>query len=588
MALRTPCLIALLLAFACSPETPGAGAPDSGPGGLRDSGPTAEPADASVPFQDAGVSDAGVATPDASVPPAKPLPTAAPVIGFWCGPPEPFLTQARFDQIAAAGFTHASNPCEPSSNVPAFNLKMLELANKAGLLTIVSDDRLPAALNAPDRTARVAAVVATYAGKPGLYGYHLVDEPQRGLFPAIGAVTADVAAADPVHPAIVNLLPTYGVGISGSPNYTAHIADFLSIVKPKVYSYDHYNFYLTGDGEDFFDNLAIVRAQSVAAKVPFWQYIQSIDYVGHRATTGPEKRWAALHTLAYGGTGVMYFTYWTPPQTAEAFGDGVITRNGTPTRQYAEVTAINKTLAAVGKYLVPATSVGVFHNGPLESSALPRPPGAPIYLPSGAPITVGLFRVEDESYALLVNRSYSATTSADVYVTAAGNKAESLDVPTGAWRPLSTAGADPVKGLKLAVSLPPGDGLLVHMKGANPKGPAGAEAFIGTVRGNDGTLSVVDSSFGAQALRGAGWDECPAGYVLAGRDFQANGFWVCARSDLAGRTFRVGNVVSDSGALFRVGGGTATPLGAAGWDTCTGAKFLGHAFNSNGFWACLE
>ena len=114
------------------------------------------------------------------------------------------------------------------------------------------------------------------------------------------------------------------------------------------------------------------RARSLERGLPFWQYIQSISYVGHRATTGPEKRWAALHTLAYGGTGVLYFTYWTPPQTAEQFGEGILTREGARTAQFAEVQSINRELAAMGRHLIHATSTAVFHNGPLAASGLAR------------------------------------------------------------------------------------------------------------------------------------------------------------------------------------------------------------------------
>ena len=35
------------------------------------------------------------------------------------------------DEIAAAGFTHVSNPCEGSSTVPSYNLQMLDLAEVA-------------------------------------------------------------------------------------------------------------------------------------------------------------------------------------------------------------------------------------------------------------------------------------------------------------------------------------------------------------------------------------------------------------------------------------------------------------------------
>src|SRR5205807_1374112 len=111
------------------------------------------------------------------------------------------------------------------------------------------------------------------------------------------------------------------------------------------------------DGTDvpvFFQNLAIVRARALASHTPFGQYIQAISFNSHRTPTGPEKRWAALHTLAYGGTSVLYFTYWEPDQTAEQFGHGRLTRAGVKTAQYDEAKEINRSVQAIGKYLAAA------------------------------------------------------------------------------------------------------------------------------------------------------------------------------------------------------------------------------------------
>lgn len=551
--------------------TPGPGSTGDGDGG----------ADGSR-GEDGGTVDVG----------GRPLATARYTIGFWCGPPAGDLTAARMTEIAGAGFTHVSNPCDPSSNEPAYNTKMLDLAKAAGLQGIVTDRRVAAALGAPgapETGTQLDAVVADYGKATNLYGYHVVDEPNVAVFPAIGQVVAGLAQRDAVHPAVVNLLPTYGTGLSGAPSYDAYVGGFLATVKPKVYSYDHYNFLLGGaDTSDFFENLAVVRARSLASKTPFWQYIQSIAYVGHRATTGPEKRWAALHTLAYGGAGVFYFTYWTPPQTAEAFGEGIIGSDGKPTAQYGEVTAINETLAAMGKYLAPATSTRVFHDGALAAGTVPRRPGDPVYVPSGAPVTVGLFESGADTLAILVNRSYVATTEGDVWLASADHAPEVLDVASASFRPATIIRRDAAMGDAVRVSLGPGDAALFHLRGPVPKGAPGAELFVGTVRADSGTLNVLDRAFGGQALRASGWDECPDGYVNVGRDFQPNGFWACARADLANRKFRIGNVVADGATIYAVGGGTVTARGAARWDDCDGGTLLGHRFDSNGFWACLD
>ena len=75
-----------------------------------------------------------------------------------------------------------------------------------------------------------------------------------------------------------------------------------------------------------------------------------------------------------------------------------------------------------------------------------------------------------------------------------------------------------------------------------------------------------------------------------GQDFQSNGFWFCARSDLKTRTFTIGNVVADTGrdVQGRKRDHDAARTGS-GWDTCPGGTLLGHRMASDGlFWVCME
>lgn len=516
------------------------------------------------------------------------LPTGSIEIGFWCGLPTAELTPARFAEIAAAGFTFVANACDGATYVPEHNLKMLALAHDVGLTTVLTDARALAAAAGTDVDNNLDAVVADYKDVPGLRGYHLYDEPNAMQFTKLAAATAGLASRDEAHPGIINLLPDYASAAQfGLPTYDEYVAAFLAQVLPVDFSYDHYNFLADNtDGPSFFANLAVVRAHALAAAVPFGQYIQAIRYNGHRDTTGPEKRWAALHTLAYGGRTVMYFTYWTPPQTMENFGDGIIGANGQPTAQYADVTAINQSLRSIGKYLGAATSTAVWHNGPLMAATAPRTPGAPVYIPSPAAITVGMFSVGDDAYALLVNRDHVAASASDVVVASAAEP-RVLDIASAEFIAIPGATADGTD-TSFHIELPPGDGLLLHLPGPLPPGPPGAEAFVGTVRKDVGSLDIVDAKFGAQTLRGAGWDDCPTGTQLLAHDFQSNGFWLCARTDLAARTFHVGNVVGDAGELSRVDNGTVTKLGPAGWDMCPSGTLLGHRFDSNGFWLCMD
>lgn len=506
---------------------------------------------------------------------------------MWCGIPERMLSAERVREVAEAGFTMLNFPCEPTS--PAYNARLLALAAEAGLEVIVADPRLGAAAAGNDPTGNVDAVVRELGGFSALWGYHLFDEPSAAAFPAIGAAVRALRARDPARRAYVNVFPDYATPSQlGAATYDAYLRRFLDEVAPPVLCYDHYNFMLDGsDGESFFANLAAVRARAIERAVPFWQYIQAISFVGHRATNGPEKRWAALHTLAYGGTGVLHFTYWTPPQTAEAFGDGILTRDGARTAQYEQVRAINRELVAMGRHLATATSLEVFHNGPLVRGATPRAPGAVVDVPSPAAVTVGTFRAGTDVLALVVNREHRGPVETDVWLASADGAPTRLDIATGAFVPMTVLAREGGSA-RVRLALEPGGGVLLRLRGPVPRGGGGPEVYFGSVRADAGWLDVVDARFGALRVRTAGWNDCPAGYRLAGQDFQSNGFWLCAREDLAARTFYVGNVVRDAGNYYRVAGGAATRLAGQSWDTCMGGALLGRRFESNGFWVCLQ
>ncbi len=541
--------------------------------------------------QQAGAGGEGPSAGSGGSAPA-PLPTGKGTIGYWCGPPAAAATDAVYDDIAKAGFTLTSNACDGSTYNAAYDKQMLDFAAARGMTSIVADQRIVSAVSQANGgqlaalDAALDAAVADYSQHPALRGYHVMDEPGAGLFPALAKVVGGLKTRDPKHISYLNLLPNYATsGQLGAPSYDAYVKGYLDQVAPQIVSWDYYPFLLSGDAPGFFENMAIIRARALEKHTPFWQFVQSISFVGHRATTEAEKRWVALQSLAYGATGIWYFTYWTPPQTAESFGDGIIAPSGQKTAQYAEIQRINETFAAMSKYLAPATSRSVHHEGPLELGANPRAPGAPVYVPSFAKLTVGVFDVPGHTYALLANRDYSSAVEADFIVPVTPDALERLDVAKGEFVD-AKAQAVP-DGARGHVSLPAGDAVLLHLRGHVTDGPKGAEAVVGLVRGDSGYQYLVDGAWGVGALRPAGWDQCPAGYTPAGHELQSNGFWLCARDDLKGTTFYVGSVVADQGALFEVSGGGVKALGPGGWDQCpNGTKVLGKRLDSNGFWLC--
>lgn len=110
--------------------------------------------------------------------------------------------------------------------------------------------------------------------------------------------------------------------------------------------------------------------------------------------------------------------------------------------------------------------------------------------------------------------------------------------------------------------------------------------FVGIVRNDNGKLYRFTGS-GATYAGGANWNTCPTGTRLIGRDFQSNGFWLCASPDIADRgTWYFGNVVNNTGFYWEISGGRAKPAGDVKWNTCWEGRLLGTLMDSNGFWVC--
>lgn len=503
-------------------------------------------------------------------------------IGFWCGPPPSFATPAQFQQIEAAGFTFALPPCNMSPSV-AENRAALAAAATTNVKVFVRDSRIPMSLSASDATANLDAVIADYAHYPAFGGYDLADEPAAAAFPGLGQVVAYLRAHDPAHPAFINVFPNYGPDQGAA--YEDYLERYATEARTAMFSYDHYPFTIFGDRQEFFPNLHSLRTLSVRFSRPFWVIGQATPHLAYRRPTEAEKRWQVFQSLAYGAGGISYFTYWSPGN--EGFGPGIIAPDGKPTGQYREVQRINARAQSIGRYLVTARSTDVFQSPPFPGSTSPRRPGTPAHIPGDAPLTVGVFETDEHVYTLITNLSASASVTTNADLSFGATLPQKLDVTTGAW---STVSAKVLgTAARTRVTLAPGDGKLFRAGKPVSAGGLGPAVMFGRIRGGAGFLHVVDSGGVTYQVGGAGWGQCPANYTNVGRSFHPNGFWLCARSDLATRRFFVGNVVANAGSSFHVQNGSTVSEGPAGWSECRGAsRLLGQFVDANGFWVCMD
>ena len=391
------------------------------------------------------------------------------IITFWCPPP------ATEESLAAVAAEHYNLTWVP--------VEGLDLAGKHGLRAMLTNDLLsPATIDDAARRAQLDALIERVKKHPALEAYFIVDEPGAGAFPGLGRLVAYLRERDPAHLAYINLFPTYAteaqLGVTaeeaerakvGYPRslagvgpadrtvlaYREHLRQYVEVVKPDLISYDHYHFFRDSDTPQYFLNLTLIRMAAIECGKPFLNIIQAstVEKVW-RLPNAAEIRWLVFTTMAYGGRGISYFTYWGPQSYGGLYQDG----KASPLAR--DVAAINAEIEKLGPILMEIDSLAVYHTDPLPYGTEPIPADAPVRITGGGPFVLGLFGRAGRATAFMpVNRSYGKEAEAEMKVAIAGSKVQELDRKTGKWADGQALGADRAMKVKLA----PGDGRLYRI-----------------------------------------------------------------------------------------------------------------------------
>lgn len=356
-------------------------------------------------------------------------------ISYWVGPP---AEDARYAELAECNFTLALNG-DP------------ELAYKHGLRWIVGDRRVAGIHEeSPKENAAIDAAADEYATRAGFLGLYLKDEPNSSQFPQLAYVNQRILRRAPAGIPYVNLFPTYATAEQlGNPSYEEHVEEFITTVKPRVISYDHYALIHDGLRPDYYRNLAVVRRASLKHGIPFWYILLATPHGPYRDPSEGELRWQVYTSLAYGCQGILYFTYFTPHDASSSFRLGIIRRDGTRDRKFDIVKQINAELKRLGPTLLQLTSTIVYHamgDGELPQDTQAPPADALVQSVSGGHLVVGGFRAQNATYVMLVNGSYDRQFEGDICFSRAvealtevprreGRSARRLTLPAGGCLP---------------------------------------------------------------------------------------------------------------------------------------------------------
>jgi hypothetical protein len=228
--------------------------------------------------------------------------------------------------------------------------------------------------------AHAKAFVEKY---PGCTGFMFGDEPDQAAMEQVGAMCAALRGAFPDKLVYSNAFPIgatadryFGGDAPENYGYSEYFDAFAQQVGGDVVMFDIYPF---GDGDGhsgvYFLNLNVVRDTALRHDVPYWTFIQSYQNTGNRRLPSEsDLRMQIFTSLAYGFTGISYFTY------DVAFERGLVELDATPSPLYAHAAKVNPEVAHLGKALRFFTSTGVGYisgQSVTEEQTLsnPLPPG---------------------------------------------------------------------------------------------------------------------------------------------------------------------------------------------------------------------
>jgi hypothetical protein len=285
----------------------------------------------------------------------------------------------------------------------------LDACEKAGLKAIVSDPRSAdydwANVDAAQARKRIESLVAEVGNHRAVFGYNLRDEPPANWFPGLEKVASAIRDLSPGKWPYINLFPDYAEGWQlGTTNYAEYLERFIATCHPRIISYDNYS--LMDDGslrENYWTNLEAVRTACKKHGLEFWNIVLSVAHFNYREPNAADLRFQTFTTLAYGGRGLAYFTYFAP-QVGNYRG-APVDQFGNETTAWKFMQNVNLQVGKLGPTLLQLESNDVYHIGKIPAGCQPPPSRSVVSAIAGDDFLVGDFTHRDGSrYVMVVNK----------------------------------------------------------------------------------------------------------------------------------------------------------------------------------------
>ena len=261
--------------------------------------------------------------------------------------------------------------------------KMMKAAQKKGIRLIAGGGNLSSYKMLADSAKRY---------KETVYGYYIGDEPflKKNDRYKIHATINDlrskakaISAVDPDAHIRICLNPIYGpesINPDGSYNnekYAEYIDSCITRLELKTLAFDNYSI-IWSRGEEvlrrqWFDNLEIIRSQSIKHKIPFCGYVLSAQHLKYTMPTLGTMRLQMYANLAYGAKSIAYYTYWHRWLPGEGQYAAPIDSFGQRRAGlYEAVNRVNEEMARISSLFAEGTVKEVYHINGAPSNELVR------------------------------------------------------------------------------------------------------------------------------------------------------------------------------------------------------------------------
>jgi hypothetical protein len=290
----------------------------------------------------------------------------------------------------------------------------LKACERAGLKAIVSDARSSGYdwANVDEAKARmnIASLVAQVGKHPAVFGYYLRDEPPAAWFAGLAKVASVVRELSPGKWPYINLFPDYAdAGQLGTTNYAEYLERFIATCAPTILSYDNYSLMDNGSVRDnFWSNLESIRAASQKHGIEFWNIVLSVAHFNYAEPTAAGLRVQAYSTLACGGRGLAYFTYFAPP--VGGYRGAPMDQFGHETPTWHSMQNVNLQIGKLAPTLLQLACDDAYHLGKIPPGCHGPSTNSLVSSIAGDNALIGAFTHRDGSrYVMVVNKSLTGS-----------------------------------------------------------------------------------------------------------------------------------------------------------------------------------